>query len=1038
MLTALMCPNGFAIKRNQTRILKMLQIQKSKTLNLFEGDEGLNELKLLIRRREYAPKQEGSHSKSSGGRSSSPSGRSRSPRPTEKEGKTPGTEKQARAVTREPQLYDAVLNVNKNFDSEVLYYLYTIKLFTVSCSSNNFFTEQICCRMIPTRRCVELITPSWCLGELKVAALEFLLEAHILREKMSTLFAQNLAHEENMWVLFEYFATMLYKIMDPNEKRSYCMPKETPAMTMKITGLFLSIGKVFFTCFRLKYASTQELKIGNHVCDAIVKYWGECSKDATEQRALAELLHAMEHNGIRGNDATRRLIKTLLGADKINLLKAVNTAKSAAWYTKESGLFPIFIENFKTRIHVESEMTELIQVCREHARSVHVITEQLTSVRVDNWLKQKYINILQKLWENLTDKTSRIDKNIEAIRLDVVISALMQLVSKGTEISACLELCISLLTRGGRPVQKCFLAALSQRGPAESFFREISSRIELACEETRERKAILAQVVSNARPERGVKQTIEQLMSLYKGDDDQVGSPDLEAVSDVSHIEQVLGFLKNLCEGHYWQMQLLMRHQEQDHDFDLVKAVAMLVIENAESVSPLNIDLTIQGFETLTEFMQGPNKGNIFQLLKTSIFDAINLIMRNLHTDLEGVHYPQEYLEKVRRMKSAVITSLLAMMEASSGTELKVPIAIMESLDLHEVFNYAVHMHRIWNLNLTHQLEAGLKKNDPVLQKINSVTIATGFQCYILLRALADFDSVQTSSVIAPEFFKSLQNTALPAINYYSNQVGSLEIARETRMRTTEIIRVYFQVPAICSRITRKMKDDILWTVDRTNDVTRLRDYFSRVDDLYYQMKYQELLDSNNITLLIKKIGRLVDTFYFLNVFLINLLMLIYFRWREPLETDPDATWQEMKHVDLQGPAAVALESVLPSVQLVLEFIMVLHYTLSRVPIFVRKQFKEAHIEADKTDADGNKIPFDYDTIPRNFRFAFNYVRFALRDNNFVSGQCFVWRVVTLSISLAINLYTVTSTTGVPAAPSVAPAPEIILPLNAMCCFIFA
>jgi len=292
--------------------------------------------------------------------------------------------------------------------------------------------------------------------------------------------------------------------------------------------------------------------------------------------------------------------------------------------------------------------------------------------------------------------------------------------------------------------------------------------------------------------------------------------------------------------------------------------------------------------------------------------------------------------------------------------------------------------------------------------------------------------------VIAPEFFKSLQNTALPAINYYSNQVGSLEIARETRMRTTEIIRVYFQVPAICSRITRKMKDDILWTVDRTNDVTRLRDYFSRVDDLYYQMKYQELLDSNNITLLIKKIGRLVDTFYFLNVFLINLLMLIYFRWREPLETDPDATWQEMKHVDLQGPAAVALESVLPSVQLVLEFIMVLHYTMSRVPIFVRKQFKEAHIEADKTDADGNKIPFDYDTIPRNFRFAFNYVRFALRDNNFVSGQCFVWRVVTLSISLAINLYTVTSTTGVPATPSVAPAPEIISPLNAMCCFIFA
>jgi len=50
------------------------------------------------------------------------------------------------------------------------------------------------------------------------------------------------------------------------------------------------------------------------------------------------------------------------------------------------------------------------------------------------------------------------------------------------------------------------------------------------------------------------------------------------------------------------------------------------------------------------------------------------------------------------------------------------------------------------------------------------------------------------------------------------------------------------------------MKTNILWGVDRSNDVTRLRDFFSRVDDLYLDMKYQMWLNSNTITILIRKV----------------------------------------------------------------------------------------------------------------------------------------------------------------------------------------
>jgi hypothetical protein len=65
------------------------------------------------------------------------------------------------------------------------------------------------------------------------------------------------------------------------------------------------------------------------------------------------------------------------------------------------------------------------------------------------------------------------------------------------------------------------------------------------------------------------------------------------------------------------------------------------------------------------------------------------------------------------------------------------------------------------------------------------------------------------------------------------------------------------QVPTICSRITQDMKTNILWGVDRSNDVTRLRDFFSRVDDLYLDMKYQMWLNSNTITILIRKVSHL-------------------------------------------------------------------------------------------------------------------------------------------------------------------------------------
>ena len=43
-------------------------------------------------------------------------------------------------------------------------------------------------------------------------------------------------------------------------------------------------------------------------------------------------------------------------------------------------------------------------------------------------------------------------------------------------------------------------------------------------------------------------------------------------------------------------------------------------------------------------------------------------------------------------------------------------------------------------------------------------------------------------------------------------------------------------------------------------------------------------------------------------------------------------------------------------------------------------------------------------------RFFAKYALFSLRDNNFYTGQCFVWRLSTLAIALTINTISVTDT----------------------------
>lgn len=91
----------------------------------------------------------------------------------------------------------------------------------------------------------------------------------------------------------------------------------------------------------------------------------------------------------------------------------------------------------------------------------------------------------------------------------------------------------------------------------------------------REAKAIVQQVVMNYRPEAGRgKKTIQQLLvdaqlvEASGGEAGEEGGGGAGSVgglgglgADRSFVNEVMGLLKNLCEGHFLPMQNLLRQQ---------------------------------------------------------------------------------------------------------------------------------------------------------------------------------------------------------------------------------------------------------------------------------------------------------------------------------------------------------------------------------------------------------------------------------------------------------------------------------------------
>ncbi len=872
-------------------------------------------------------------------------------------------------------------------------------------------TETICTRLLPLERCLTILTAGYFRPEAKIDCLQYVYHGFIDVEK-SARHSAEFTHNPDVWKMFEYYSNCISVLSDPYSDFSFCNPmKENEVVSRQIVTSFLPIVKAFYAEYYRKHrADNHEIIISNRLCDSLVRYFNE-TKSATERIGIADALEIMERRLVHGSDVTtNRKLRSLLQGSKMNSATKVNEQKTNLDHEEKIlSLFPAFQASFRSRINIEKELAELVEVCRNYPRTITVIISQLTSPDVENDLKSVYVRTIKILWTTIST-TLELSECISFIQLHALIPSIFSLVAqgKGAIVEQGLQLANHLLKNGDIEVQEHFRNALKHHS-SQNFLRQLKLRMDIACDEIREQDTIVQQVVATAQIEADGKPTLKALLTKANMFEDLPTSDQGDFLQDSSCVQHVLLFLQMLCVGHNLPMQNLLRSQGRgEGNIDLVTAVAEFIVELEAYCSPLNIAIATQAFEMLTEMLQGPCKSNINTVIKIPNFiEAINHLLRNDHTSLEGVAYTNDYFESLQELRANMADTILAMLEGASFENVGAPQTLIRSLDACEIVEYIKKLYLKWDNERSKQELAGLDSDDNHIAKLNQEVLNAGHAYYIALKTLKIFVSFLSVDEKAMSAFSAL-NDSSPAMDYFRANTGCLEISREIshhKSLRSELLRIYFPIPKICSRVTKDMKEKIVFSVDRSNDAIRLRDFVSCVDDLYFDMKYAEWLHQRAFTRLVVRLGFWINRGYFVSIFVLNIALMILLNWKAPNESDPDAAWNERQHLQLEGGSKIVLQMALPSIQLIFEGAMLIYYIIAKVPGVIRRGFKcQFNSENSQGTEEFQFQQFDLSLYPRDVYFYCSIVRHLFADCNITSGQCFVWRLFTFVLALSINI----------------------------------
>ena len=307
----------------------------------------------------------------------------------------------------------------------------------------------------------------------------------------------------------------------------------------------------------------------------------------------------------------------------------------------------------------------------------------------------------------------------------------------------------------------------------------------------------------------------------------QTKSGSSKSESNYHHIREVLRVLQLFSEGHNITMQDYLRSQlDNVVSYNLVKEsftflCVFLTIHNHNSFTQ---SILVQAFNALTEFCQGPCKGNQHQLIKGNIAVQLNGVLARTFDGLSK--------EQVNEIRSAVILCIHSVLEGATHND-QFALAVARTVDERVL---KTTLEECW------------------LDRKTESSLEVCFNIYVLLKMLRLQRAVE----------------GCPGYSFLDAMTGGIEICRDGKLE-----RVYFRIPSISTNLSQETKDELLRTVNRSTPTARISDFYYRAEGLIFEIEYYQKMFHQKRDGTIAESSRLVQQFLHRNSTLWHDAMII-------------------------------------------------------------------------------------------------------------------------------------------------------------------
>ncbi|XP_052750963.1 inositol 1,4,5-trisphosphate receptor, partial [Galleria mellonella] len=362
---------------------------------------------------------------------------------------------------------------------------------------------------------------------------------------------------------------------------------------------------------------------------------------------------------------------------------------------------------------------------------------------------------------------------------------------------------------------------------------------------------------------------LEEIMAEKKR---ETGNSDI-LPAKVSVMRPILRFLQLLCENHNPDLQNLLRNQNNKSSYNLVSETLMFLDCICGSttgelgllglyINEGNVALINQTLETLTEYCQGPCHENQ-NCIATHESNGLDIITALILNDINPLGKTR--MDLVLELKNNASKLLLAIMESRNDSENNAERILynMNPKQLVDVACSAFHQEQAMDADSD-------SEDDAPVQGVSPKEV--GHNIYILCHQLAGHNKELAALVRA-----SPAGPNATALQYYRTHTAQIEIVRTDR----SMEQIVFPIPEICEYLPADSKHRVLQSAERDDQGSKVADFFSRLDNLFHEMKWQKKLRGQPFLFWVSSYMSLWSNILFNFAVLINVIVAFFYPFQD-------------------------------------------------------------------------------------------------------------------------------------------------------------